>query len=284
MVEEPSSELPEALVESVLDRLAMARAPSPDLPGLALVYDAWCRRVPFDNVQKRIHIDSGSAERLPGDSPTVFFDDWLRHGTGGTCWAGNGALAALLGSIGFAAQRGIGTMMAGPDPTPNHGTVVVSFDDERYLVDASMLHGEPLLLSTTPTTIEHPSWGVSTLVDEGVCTVRWTPFHAASRAGMSCRIDAVQASADEFRRRHENTRSWSPFNFGLSARLNRSDEVIGAAFGQQGHIAANGSCSLRPFSDDERTHLLVDEIGMSEEIVAALPDDQPMPPPTAPGD
>ena len=39
------------LVERVLSALGFSRAPAPELEGLARVYAAWCRRVPFDNVR-----------------------------------------------------------------------------------------------------------------------------------------------------------------------------------------------------------------------------------------
>jgi N-hydroxyarylamine O-acetyltransferase len=267
--------LSQALVERVLEGLGLDRLPQPDHTGLGRVYDAWCRRVPFDNVLKRIHIASGSPAPLPGDAPAEFFETWLRHGVGGTCWAGNGALAELLRALGFTAERGVATMMVGPDPTPNHGTVIVHLEDGACLVDASILHGEPLPLRTSETAIEHPAWGVRTALDGPTRFVHWLPFHTR----MACRIDAETASTDEFRERHEKTRGWSPFNHSLSARLNRGEEVIGAAFGQRGHIDAEGRPTLRPFEGDERTRLLVDEMGLSEAIVAALPSDEPMPPP-----
>lgn len=271
----PAVTLSPALVEAVLARLGLDRAPDTDAAGLATLYDAWCRRVPFDNVRKRIHVASGSPAPLPGDEPEDFFSAWLEHGTGGTCWAGNGALAALLDGLGFSARRGVGTMMVGPDATPNHGTVIVQIDGEDSMVDASILHGAPLSLRPVPTSVEHPAWGVHSAIDDGVRFVHWVPFHMR----LACRVDADRASVEEFRERHERTRVWSPFNHSLSVRLNRGNEVIGAGFGQRGHIAADGGVTLRPFEGDERARMLVEEVGLSEAIVAALPADEPMPPP-----
>ena len=80
------------LVEAVLARLDVER-PSPDLEGLQSVYGAWCRSVPFDNTRKLIHLSEDLDGPLPGSTAEDFFDAWLRLGTGGTCWAGNGARA-----------------------------------------------------------------------------------------------------------------------------------------------------------------------------------------------
>jgi N-hydroxyarylamine O-acetyltransferase len=132
------------LVERVLERLGFASAPGPDRAGLAAVYAAWCRRVPFDNVRKRLHVAAKDPSRLPGDDPPEFLAAWLAWGTGGTCWAGNGALCELLRALGFDAERGVATMMALPDLPPNHGTVFVSLDGARWMVDASILFAEPL--------------------------------------------------------------------------------------------------------------------------------------------
>lgn len=91
-------------VERVLDRLGFASKPDTSLEGLTQLYGSWCRRVPFDNIRKLIHVRAGKTATLPGDTPNEFFEAWLAHGTGATCWAANGALCDLLVSIGFDAR------------------------------------------------------------------------------------------------------------------------------------------------------------------------------------
>jgi hypothetical protein len=67
----------------------------------------------------------------------------------------------LLVSLGFNASRGMGTMLVAPNVPPNHGAVLVVCDEARYVVDASILHSEPLRLDTsTLTRVTHPAWGV----------------------------------------------------------------------------------------------------------------------------
>ena len=134
------------LLHRVLDRLGLGASPRCDLDGLRLVYDAWCRSVPFDNSRKLVHVAAGDEGPLPGDDPREFLEAWLRWGTGGTCWAANGALCEVLAALGFDGERGVGTMLVAPDLPPNHGTVAVRADGRRWLLDASMLHVEPLLL------------------------------------------------------------------------------------------------------------------------------------------
>src|SRR4051812_864371 len=93
------------LLEAVLLKLGLSEQPAANLAGLRRLYAAWCRRVPFDNVHKLLRLATNAPGPLPGDSAGEFFRTWLAHGTGGTCWAGNGALHALLHSLGFSSNR-----------------------------------------------------------------------------------------------------------------------------------------------------------------------------------
>jgi N-hydroxyarylamine O-acetyltransferase len=264
----------------VLEKLGLASRPATDLAGLGTLYAAWCRRVPFDNVRKLIHLREGLPGPLPGDDPVDFLETWLAHGTGGTCWAGNGALWFLLSGLGFDAQRGCGTMLVAPDLPPNHGTVCVGVDGAPYLVDASMLFADPLPLSDG-SRVDHPAWGVDCRADAAQeLRITWRPFHMPA---LECRIDFLGASAEQFGRYHEASRGWGPFNYSLSARLNRGDGVIGAAFGQHAEIDARGALSLAPADRSARRQLLVDRLGISEEMAERLPDDLPLPPPPKAG-
>jgi N-hydroxyarylamine O-acetyltransferase len=121
------------LLERVLMKLGLSCRPAPPLDGLQTLYAAWCRKVPFDNVRKLIHVHNQDPGPLPGDDAIDFFEAGITYGTGGTCWAGNVALHALLVSLGFVACRGVGTMLVAPHLPPNHGTVLVTCDGTLYV-------------------------------------------------------------------------------------------------------------------------------------------------------
>jgi N-hydroxyarylamine O-acetyltransferase len=269
------SRLSAELVERVLTKLGFSHAPVADLHGLSALYDAWCRSVPFDNIRKLIHVRSANPEVLPGDDPAEFFEAWLAHGTGATCWAGNGALTELLLAVGFDAERAVATMMVAPNLPPNHGSVAVRLGGERYLVDASILHVDPLPMR--PGRVEHPAWGVGARIDDGFFTVAWRALQL--EAPLDCRVNRIGATVEEFRALHEATRTWSPFNFELHIRKVVGAGVIGAALGQKLHIGADGSIVRMPISGQERVRFLVDECGISEEVASRVPPDVPMPPP-----
>jgi N-hydroxyarylamine O-acetyltransferase len=278
--------LGDALTERVLARLGFASRPAADAAGLHDLYSRWCRAVPFDDLRKLIHLDRdarpldrGDARLLPGDDVTDYFESWLAWGCGGTCWAGNGALAMLLRTLGFDAVRGLATMLVAPDLPPNHGTVVVTLDGERLLVDASMLFGKPLLLDEEhETAIEHGAWGVRCARRDGHFVVAWKPIHAPQ--GLECRIDRLSATtAADFRDFHEKTREWSPFNFSAYARLQKGDAMLGIAFGNKVRFGPDGCVESVPVDRKERDRFLVEEIGIHAELVEKVPDDRPLPSP-----
>jgi len=270
--------LPPELTERVLNRLGLAKRPEPALEDLRRIYAAWCQRVPFDNVRKLIHLGSGKTGPLPGGTAEDFFESWLRHGTGGTCWPGAGAFQTLLQSLGFEAERGIGTMLAAPNLPPNHGTVRVRFGGENYLADCSILHGEPLRLDgKTEASVSHPAWGLRAARRGEKWHIAWRPLHKLD--GLECRLESFGAAREDYEQRYEQTRPWSPFNFELSARLNKKDHVVGAGFGKKVVLNSDGTAESHPISDAERRKLLIEEIGLSEEIVSQLPADRPTPPP-----
>lgn len=273
-----AEELSMGVLERVLSRLGLAERPAPTFGGLQTLYAAWCRKVPFDNVRKLIHLHSHAPGPLPGDNPSEFLEAWLTYGTGGTCWAGNGALHAVLVSLGFGATWGMGTMHAAPEAPPTHGTVLVTCDETCYMVDASILHSAPLPLhESAPTGVAHPVWGVHCTKRTGTWCIRWRPLHRPE--GLDCRLQYLHVSRETFRERHEQSRAWSPFNYEVYARAIRGETMVGVAHGQRVAFDRVGGVSHTPLGGEDRLRVLIDELGMHEEIVHQLPLDTPTPPP-----
>lgn len=268
-----------ALVARVLDKLEID-PPAPDFSGLSTLYHAWCRRIPFDNSLKMIDVQNNAPAPLAGSKPDAFFENWLRFGSGGTCWSGNGGLYALLGALGFEASRGVATMVVAPDLPPNHGTVVVKIQDSSYLVDASILHSEPLLLdAANPSDSRNRSqaWGVRLRHEDNRFHINWLPLHVSQ--GLDCRIDYTPATLDDFEQRYESTRAWSPFNYELYLRLIKGDNVIGIAQGKRVEIDSQGRFHATELNDADRLSVLVDELGIHVDLAQRIPADRPTPPP-----
>jgi len=266
------------LVGRVLDRLEIPQGAEPTEESLRKLYASWCQHVPFDNVRKMIHVSSSNNIPLPGSTAGDYFQAWLDHGTGGTCWAGAGALHALLSMMGFEADRALGTMLVAPVLPPNHASVRVRLGERHFLLDTSILHHEPLPLEEDEETrIDHPAWGVACSKRGDRWHIQWRPLHKPDR--FECRFEGFGIHGDDYLGRYEQTRGWSPFNYQVCARRNRGDEVIGLAFGHFITLKSDGSVESIHVDDHERRRILLDEFGLSREIVSHLPTDRPTPPP-----
>jgi N-hydroxyarylamine O-acetyltransferase len=263
------------LTETVLERLGLAERPPPDLAGLDVVYGAWCRCVPFDNLVKRIHLASGSAEPIPNGPPAAFFASWLRDGTGGTCWPSSGGLHALLTALGFDARRGSAAMrddLSGPIHT--HATVIVRIDGVDHWVDSSMLTERAFpLLPGAETHLDHPLHAVRVDPVDRLWRVWWT--HPFLDEMLGCLLLDDDVSTDHYLARYEWSRGMSPFNSAVYATRNLGGARVTVAFGQRFERRAGGITSV-PLGE-HRTELLVEEFGYSEAIVAQLPADDPPP-------
>jgi N-hydroxyarylamine O-acetyltransferase len=264
------------IVEAVIARFGIG-APSVDDVGLRRIYAAWCAHVPFDNLQKRAWL----AERrgpMPGDDARAFFESFLVHDTGGTCWGSSGALHALLRAIGFDARRAVGTMMLGEEPDParrlNHGTVIVSIGGARWLLDTHILTGAPLRIP------EHD--GETTSVD-GVAAARaersprfdcvrvhFDPNNG--RRPMSCLIERDEVDDAFCTERHRASESSGPFNGAAYVRRHRRGALVTIALGSRTERDASGARSS-PIADRRARDAHLAELGYSAEIVARTPDD-----------
>ena len=270
--------LPEPLIERILTRLGFNDRPAPTIDGLCSLYSMWCERVPFDNIRKLIHVRAANAGPLPGSKPEDFFEAWLKFGTGGTCWPGAGALHAFLAALGFDAVRAIGTMMAAPNLPGQSHDWAVNFGSQVFLVDSSILHGDPLSLNKkSETRVSHLAWGVRCVWRESNWFVQWRPLLRLE--GFECRLDRFAAAETDFADFYERTRGWSPFNYELSVRVNRGDKVIGVASGHSITLLADGSAAREPLTTAERRRLLIEDVGITEALVMQLPDDVATPPP-----
>ena len=250
--------------------------PAPDLDGLRTVYAAWCGAVAFDNVLKLIHLAEARSGPLPGSTAESFFEAWLEHGTGGTCWSGNGALHDLLEALGFDVARAIATMLSSPDARePNHGSVIVTVEGERWIVDASILSGAPIRIPDAGEPADEarfPGSSGSTPAPPSSGARRARP--RASRAGSSASgpTRANGTSATSARAAGARSTTSSPRGCCGAGRASASPEASATRSIRTARSRRASSTA------HERVRFLVEELGISEEIALRVPDDRPLPP------
>jgi N-hydroxyarylamine O-acetyltransferase len=261
------------LTEAVLTKLGLDDRPDTDLAGLNDVYAAWCRRVPFDNIVKRIHLVSRSDDPFPNGPSEAFLRRWLRDGTGGTCWPSSAGLHAFLVALGFDARRGSAAMydnLSGPIHT--HGTTIVRVDGVDHWVDSSMLTYKALpLVAHESSRHDDPVSPVWAEPVDDLWRVWWTS--AADGSEIGCLLLDDDASAEHYLVRYEASRGMSPFNTMLYATRNTDDARISLAMGRRFERGPE-SITSAPLAGDDRVKALIEEFGYSEAIVAQLPADE----------
>ncbi|MBN7124796.1 hypothetical protein BSU01_24320 [Erwinia billingiae] len=256
-------------IERVLEKLQIPSSPVPSLAGLEEIYRAWCLYVPFDNIRKRITSTSNTVMPLPGANPEEFFSQWLTNGTGGTCWAGHGALYALLKHLSFPVQYGISTMLSSHPASlnsPGHGTLLVPLDNETYVIDATMLHGNPLPLIEFQS--DHPVWGTRVHFSDGHWCINWKPL---GRPWLDCKLLESDAADEEYPRRYELSRYNSRFDGSLLIRMAGNDTITGIVKGELIVRGADGTETHSPLSHDEQCKMLIEHFGINEETVFSIP-------------
>ena len=78
------------------------------------------------------------------------------------------------------------------------------------------------------TSVQHPAAQIRLEQRAEQWHVLWRPVHVPD--GLWCRIDEIGVPFSVFEHYYESTRSWSPFNYSLYARINTPDRVTGVAF------------------------------------------------------
>ncbi len=221
MTHSGTSDLSPAVAARVLGRLGLPSGLVPDAQGLRRVYAAWCLGVPFDNLRKMLALRSPGTP-LPGLGAGDFFEGWLEHGTGGTCWPTSNGLLALLRFLGFDARRVAGSMR--DLGVINHGSVKLRLDDADWLVDSSMLTSEPLPLGNALHVQQIPLCAAEVEPVDGTHVI-WVDF-PPNPSHLPCRLLIDPADDDVHVTGYESSRARSPFNDRLYARRNFTDRVV----------------------------------------------------------
>lgn len=269
------------LVERVLEKLALTSPPTVDLSGLNRLYAAFSVQVPNDNIQKRIWLAGDQRLPVTGGDPVEFFENWLAYGTGGTCFPANGALFALLRAIGFDALRISGSvLMEGIEQDGNHGSVLVRLGDADYLVDAQLAALTALpLVPGQPVSTGSGIHDISAVPSPDGFDVLWYPG-SNRRTALVMRPDLARGPVDHgfFLDRYALSalrhRKRSPFNEALFIARHFPQSIV--VVGRKNKIEVNkdNTVTVSEITVAERAQILIDELGISEEIVKRIPPDE----------
>jgi arylamine N-acetyltransferase len=239
--------------------------------------------VPFDNTAKLIAIGNRSPGLLPGIDATEFFERFLTHGVGGTCWPTSNALFTLLDVLNFDVRRAAGSMR--DTGIVSHGTTKVHIDGIDWLADSSMLTNVPLPLTDEPFIGEDPIVPVEVHVNRGDHIVWWDL--PPNESYIPCRLLHDNVSHDFYVERYEASRVRSPFNERVYARRNLGGRML-IITGNRRLVKTADGVDDSNLSDSELYESLANEIGISGELLEQLKqtpawDASFIPPPPAAG-
>lgn len=262
--------LDRGLFEKLIERLGFSSVPEPSLQSLNKLYKAWTRNLGYDNVQKRIYFARGGNGPFPLANPNDFVTAFLQHGTSGSCWVVAESFFGLLFHVGFDVRRVAGQMLNCDDPLkPNHGTVIITINGIEYAADPSMCGEEAIALidgqATSAESKLHGLWSV------GNGNYWWRPGH--SRVAIEYTTQFDPCSTEYFGERYEKTKEFSLFNTVLYARCNNNQGILTIGRGNLIRIDHDGTMSAEPIDVQSINRILVENMGMSEEIVSQIPPD-----------
>ncbi len=258
---EPS--LSPALRDRVLARIGITTPIATDYDGLARVFKAWCDHIPFDNVRKLIALRTNDARPLPGTTGTDFFEAFLEHGSGGTCWSTSNAIYELLASMGFTVRRVAASMRDQGFVT--HGTVKATIDGADWLVDTSILSNIPLPVTHQPF-----------ISDDTIFTAEIEPTDALHLVWYSippnvgytpCRMLDDNISHAYLSAAYEKSRGFGAFNQHIYARRNFPGLML-LMRGPVLYRRTSAGTSQQALERDDVVSLLRNEFGISDALVS----------------
>lgn len=256
-------EITPELRDTIITRLGVSSSVSVDLNGLRSTYAAWCLNVPFDNLAKLIALRTAPNEPLPGMDATEFFERWLAHGVGGTCWSTANALCELLTSLGFNARRVAGSMR--DTGYIGHGSVKVRLDDTDWVADPSMLTDIPVPLTDDIFISGDNIYGSESEPAENGTHIVWADL-PPNPTLIPCRFLVDPIDHAYCVERFEASRTRSPFNDRLYIRRNRKAERLVLNANTRILKTVEGT-ETRDLNPNELCDSLVQEFGVSEDFV-----------------
>ncbi len=268
------------LLARIVLKLGLTARPTLDLAGLNRLYGAYSGNIAMDNLLKRIWLVGDQAKPLTGGDPSQFFENWLAHGTGGTCFPASGALCVLLRALGFDARRISGSIVReGLEPMGNHGSVLVTLEGIDYLTDAQFASFKVLPL--VPGQPSSTGGGIHDLrarpTSDGFDVLRYPGSNRLEPLIMRPNLKLGPVDHDFFLHHYDlsalRDRNRSPFNDALFISRNFPGSILIIGRYKRIDVFADNSVTTTEITHDQRNRILFDALGISEAVINAMPPD-----------
>jgi len=254
------TQLDQKIAKNVLSHLKL-NINKPNEESLHELYNAWCDNIPFDNFWKRLQLAGAAFSNKDQMNPNNFFEIWLEHGLGGTCWTSTVAMYSLLQYLGFNVRYITGSM--GDMGMPNHGSLIVAFENgKEFIVDTSILNNNPIEIVGNG--VEHGVYPVQLVKDNNKKLLIFE--HVTKREVMPCAIIDTNISEEALEQHYNVSIEMSLFNDCIYVRKNKKgsiESIVGNTF----YHKTASSIESKEISKDGISAVLVDTMGFSKEIV-----------------
>lgn len=259
-----SNQLDQSIVARVLAKLNLNSEIKNNEESLKLLYSAWCQGIPFDNFWKRLQLSGKSFSEKDQMNPNHFFEIWLDHGVGGTCWTSTKAMGALLNHLGFNVRFITGSM--GDMGMPNHGSLIVTFENgKEFIIDTSILNNHPIDISGQG--IKDSVHPVQLVNDEKKTMLVFE--HVTKREIMPCSINLDGISEDEISEHYGVSVQMSLFNDCVYIRKNTIEGVL-SIVGNTFSNKLSKTIEKKELTKKEISEVLINTMGFSKEIVTHI--------------
>ncbi len=261
---EPHIAITPEIAQSVLKRFQIDLELECNQEGLTLLYQAWCRNIPFDNFWKRLDRSQKAFSKHEQMVADDFFKIWLDHGVGGTCWTTTNAMFQLLKYMGFDTYFVGGSM--GDMGVINHGSLVVSVNEgKEFLIDTSILNEKPIDISGID--IEHAVHPIQ--ITEESETIKVVFEHVSKRDFMPCAILKSGIEPKEVKAHYDVSIDNSLFNDCVYIRKN-DKKGVHAIVGNTYFIKTTENIEKKELNETELAEVLSSVMGFSQEIVSHI--------------
>ncbi|SED15546.1 Arylamine N-acetyltransferase [Tenacibaculum sp. MAR_2009_124] len=232
--------------------------------GLKKVYQAWCRNIPFDNFWKRLELEQSPFIEKDQIDATTFFEAWLEHGIGGTCWTTTNALQALLIDMGFQVKFVGGSM--GDMGLVNHGSLIVTTNDKReFIVDTSISNEVPIEI--IPNTIDNTPHSIQLIDEQEKLSIL---FEFPSKKDlMKCAIYNNTLSSENVQKHHKESYTNSLFNDCVYIKKN-NEFGINTIIGNTLYTKTKNEIKKVTLNKEEIEKVLSNVMGLSDEIITHI--------------
>ncbi|MFP4164657.1 MAG: hypothetical protein ACLFQB_10135 [Chitinispirillaceae bacterium] len=201
------------LLEQFLDRFGIDRDA---LEGVLISSVAAAfSRIPYENLTKIIKSETIVSPRSAMRLPDELIGDYLRWGTGGTCFSLTAAIVAVYEALGIEAHPVLADRHYGPD---THCGVMIFHNGQLLLLDPGYLLFEPALLCPTESTVIETGTNIIEL--KPLMNGKRVELHTVYRKNRKLRLTykIVPVDSVQFARAWESSFAWEMMTYPVLTR------------------------------------------------------------------